>query len=48
MGTRRGQKPSLVLVVAEGGLEVCYSPVCAKDSVSSVWKIHSYDDFSRQ
>ena len=29
MRTRRGQKPSLPLVVAGGGLEVCYSPVCA-------------------
>ena len=30
MGTRRGQKPSLSLVVAGGGIEVCYSPVCAR------------------
>ena len=30
MGTCRGQKPSLSLVVAGGGLEVCYSPVCAR------------------
>ena len=27
MGCRRGQKPSLFLVVAGGGLEVCSSPV---------------------
>ena len=44
MATRRGQKPSLLLVVAEGGLEVAY----VQDSVSSVWKIHSCHDFSHQ
>ena len=30
MGTRRVQKPSLLLVVTGGGLEVCYCPVCAR------------------
>ena len=42
MGARLGQKPSYVLVVAGGGLEVCFSPVCHVRNIrylSPVWKL---------
>lgn len=46
MRTRRGQKTSLLLVVTGGPR--CVLLPCVRDSVASVWKIHSRHDLYGQ